>query len=87
MVFGPISYNRAIPPTTAAPSIPHAAVSKATAPPVEVAAVELPEEVLEEELLCASPEAVDSLALRSAAAPVKATAVTPVLFEQEDGSS
>ena len=41
----------------------------------------------EEELSWASPVEVDSLALRCAAAPVKAMAVTPVLFLQDDGSS
>ena len=77
----------AIPPTTAAPNIPQAAVSRATAPAVDVA---LPvEELLEEgedEPLCAWPSAVDSFALRFAASPVNEVALTPVLFEQEEGA-
>ena len=43
--------------------------------------------LLDEEPSWAPPVAVDSLALRSAAAPVNSTALTPVLFLQVEGSS
>jgi hypothetical protein len=39
IVYGSIIYRTARPPTTAAPRIPQAAVSRATAPPVEDAVV------------------------------------------------
>ena len=72
----------------AAPRMPHAAVCIGTAPPVDVAEVEVEVEVEEEaEEPWAWPSAVDSLAFRVAAAPVKATASTLVLFEQDEGFS
>jgi hypothetical protein len=56
IMYGSIIYRTARPPTTAAPRIPQAAVSRATAPPVEDAVVlevlvaEEPEPELEPEL-------------------------------------
>lgn len=64
------NHNRATPPTTTAPSIPHAAVSNGAA-------------AFEEPLfepLCGWPLGVDSLAFRIAAAPEKMVALTPVLL-------
>lgn len=83
-------YNTARPPISAAPIIPQAAVSRGAAAPLEVAVAAVPlaeEEELDPELLWAWPSAVDSLALRAAAAPEKGVAVTPVLFLQTVGDT
>lgn len=80
-------YSTARPPTIAAPTIPHAAVSRGAAPAVEVG-VAAPDPLGDDPApLWPWPSAVDSLALRAAAAPENGVALTPVLFLQLVGLS
>lgn len=66
-----------MPPTSAAPITPQAAVCIGTAAPLEVE--------VDEDPLCAWPSAVDSLALRVAESLGKAVATRLVLLAQADG--